>query len=154
MATTNLYAVHAGKDGDALKAVKRVIGYVENPDKTEKKKLITSYECDPRTAAEEFMLDKRAYILRTGRERGKDDVLAYHLRQSFAPGEITPDEANRLGYELAMRFTKGNHSFVVAPIQTKHTFTITSSLMPSIWTVTENSGISRDQKKHWHGSVT
>lgn len=114
MATTNLYAVHAGKDGDALKAVKRVIGYVENPDKTEKKKLITSYECDPRTAAEEFMLDKRAYIFRTGRERGKDDVLAYHLRQSFAPGEITPDEANRLGYELAMRFTKGNHSFVVA----------------------------------------
>ncbi len=114
MSTTNLYAVHAGKDGDALKAVKRVIGYVENPDKTEKKKLITSYECDPRTAAEEFMLDKRAYILRTGRERGKDDVLAYHLRQSFAPGEITPDEANRLGYELAMRFTKGNHSFVVA----------------------------------------
>lgn len=114
MATTNLYAVHAGKDGDALKAVERVIGYVENPDKTEKEKLITSYECDPRTAAAEFMLDKRQYIQRTGRERGKDDVLAYHLRQSFAPGEITPDEANRLGYELAMRFTKGNHSFVVA----------------------------------------
>ena len=114
MATTNLYAVRAGKDGDALKAVQRVIGYVENPEKTERKRLITSYACDPRTAAEEFMLDKRAYIHRTGRERGKDDVLAYHLRQSFAPGEITPEEANRLGYELAMRFTKGRHSFIVA----------------------------------------
>lgn len=44
----------------------------------------------------------------------QNELLAYHLRQSFAPGEITPDEANRLGYELAMRFTKGNHSFVVA----------------------------------------
>ncbi len=114
MATTNLYAVHVGKNGDALKAVKRVIGYVENSDKTKKKKFITSYECDPRTAAEEFMLDKRTYSLRTGRERGKDDVLAYHLRQSFAPGEITPEKANRLGYELAMRFTKGHHSFIVA----------------------------------------
>ena len=41
MATTNLYAVHAGKNGDALKAVKRVIGYVENSDKTKKKKFIT-----------------------------------------------------------------------------------------------------------------
>lgn len=113
MATTNLYAVHPGKDGDALKALQRVIGYVENPEKTEHEKLITAYECEPRTAAQEFMLDKKSYIRRTGRERGKDDVLAYHLRQSFAPGEITPEEANRLGYELAMRFTKGNHSFVV-----------------------------------------
>ena len=28
---------------------------------------------------------------------GKDDVIAYHLRQSFVSGEITPEEANRLG---------------------------------------------------------
>ena len=40
-------------------------------------------------------------------------MLAYQIRQSFVPGEITPEEANRLGRELAMRFTKGNHAFVV-----------------------------------------
>lgn len=49
----------------------------------------------------------------TGRVRGADDVIAYHLRQSFLPGEITPEEANRLGRELASRFTKGNHAYIV-----------------------------------------
>ena len=45
--------------------------------------------------------------------RGSDDVIAYHVRQSFLPGEITPEEANRLGVEFAKQFTKGNHAFVV-----------------------------------------
>ena len=40
-------------------------------------------------------------------------MIAYHVRQSFVPGEITPEEANRLGGEFARRFTKGNHAFVV-----------------------------------------
>lgn len=40
-------------------------------------------------------------------------MLACHVRQSFVPGEITPEEANRLGVEFAKRFTKGNHAFVV-----------------------------------------
>lgn len=34
-------------------------------------------------------------------------MIAYHVRQSFCPGEITPEEANRLGVEFAKRFTKG-----------------------------------------------
>jgi len=41
-------------------------------------------------------------------------VLAYQIRQSFKPGEITPEEANKIGYKLAMRFTKGGHQFIVA----------------------------------------
>ena len=40
-------------------------------------------------------------------------MIAYHLRQSFVPGEITPEDANRLGCELAKRFTKGNHAYIV-----------------------------------------
>ena len=52
-------------------------------------------------------------IAATGRVRGKDDVIAYHVRQSFCPGEITPEKANQLGVEFAKRFTKGNHAFVV-----------------------------------------
>ena len=69
--------------------------------------------CDSRTADAEFLLAKRQYIAATGRVRGADDVIAYHVRQSFRPGEITPEEANRLGVEFAKRFTKGNHAFVV-----------------------------------------
>ena len=50
----------------------------------------------------------------TGREQKKgEDVLCYQIRQSFYPGEITPEEANRVSYELAMRWTKGRHAFIV-----------------------------------------
>ena len=58
-------------------------------------------------------MSKRQYLAKTGRKRGADDVIAYTIRQSFVPGEITPEEANRLGYELARRFTKGKHAFIV-----------------------------------------
>ena len=40
-------------------------------------------------------------------------MIAYQVRQSFRPGEITPEEANRIGYEFAERFLKGNHAFIV-----------------------------------------
>ena len=41
-------------------------------------------------------------------------MLCYQIRQSFKPGEITPEEANQVGYETAMRWTKGKHAFIVA----------------------------------------
>ena len=43
-----------------------------------------------------------------------DFIIAYQIRQSFRPGEITAEEANRIGYELASRFLKGKHAFIVA----------------------------------------
>ncbi|OAA84838.1 Relaxase/mobilization nuclease domain protein [Clostridium ljungdahlii] len=70
------------------------------------------YECDSRTADAESLFSKRQYAALTGRTRGADDVIAYHLRQSFVPGEVTPEEANRIGCELAKRFTDGNHAFI------------------------------------------
>ena len=87
--------------------------YAQNPDKTEQGQLVSSYKCSPLTIDEEFMLTKRQYDLVNGR-RQKSDVIAYQIRQSFRPGEITAEEANKVGYELAMRFTKGKHAFVVA----------------------------------------
>ena len=74
---------------------------------------MSCHECSPLTVDEEFMLTKRQYELATGR-RQKSDIIAYQIRQSFCPGEITAEEANKVGYELAMRFTKGKHAFVVA----------------------------------------
>lgn len=113
MATTRIMPLHIGKGRTISKAVSDIIDYVENPQKTENGKLISCYGCDSRTADAEFVLAKREYITKTGRVRGADDVIAYHLRQSFVPGEITPEEANRIGCELAKRFTKGNNAFVV-----------------------------------------
>ena len=87
--------------------------YAKNPEKTEKGELVTAFGCDPMTVDEEFLLQKRLYFQQTGKTQ-KSDVIAYQIRQSFKPGEITPEEANRLGHELAMRFTKGKFSFIVA----------------------------------------
>lgn len=114
MATTRLIPLHTGKGRNFGKAIRNVIGYVSNPKKTHQGELVTGFGCNPETADGEFLLMKREYIAQTGRLRGKDDVIAYHLRQSFVPGEITPEEANRIGCELAKRFTHGQHAYVVA----------------------------------------
>lgn len=87
--------------------------YVKNPDKTNNGELLSSYECDPKTVQAEFMLSKRQYDDITGRKQASN-VIAYQIRQAFKPGEITPELANKIGYELGLRFTKGNHAFIVA----------------------------------------
>ena len=113
MAATRLIALHKNKGKSVAACLKSRTDYAQNPDKTEQGQLVSSYKCSPLTADEEFMLSKRQYELVTGR-RQKNDVIAYQIRQSFRPGEITAEEANKVGYELAMRFTKGKYAFVVA----------------------------------------
>jgi hypothetical protein len=76
--------------------------------------LIAAHACDPMTAESEFYLSKKLYKKQTGRNQGRHDVIGYHIRQSFKPGEVTPAEALQIGYELALRWTKGKHQFVVA----------------------------------------
>lgn len=113
MATTRIMPLHTGKGRTVGQAISDILDYSKNPQKTDNGQLITSWQCYSRIADAEFLFTKRQYIQKTGRVRGEDDVIAYHLRQSFRPGEITPEEANRLGCELARRFTKGNHAFIV-----------------------------------------
>ena len=105
--------LHVGKGRDISTAIADIIDYVENPQKTDFGKFIYGYECDTRLADAEFLLSKRQYANLTGRNQGADDVIAYHLRQAFKPGEVTPEEANQIGRELALKLTKGNHAFVV-----------------------------------------
>ena len=113
LAATRLIALHKNKGKSVAACLKSRTDYVQNPDKTQQGELVSSYECSPLTVDEEFMLSKRQYELMTGR-RQKNDVIAYQIRQSFKPGEITAEEANKVGYELAMRFTKGKYAFIVA----------------------------------------
>ena len=113
MAAIRLIALHKNKGKSVAACLKSRTDYAKNPDKTNRGELVSSYECSPLTADEEFMLSKRQYELATGR-RQKNDVIAYQIRQSFRPGEITAEEANKVGYELAMRFTKGKYAFIVA----------------------------------------
>ena len=113
LAATRLIALHKNKGMTVAACLKNRTDYIENPDKTEQGQYVSSYACSALTADEEFMLTKRQYDFVNGR-RQKSDVIAYQIRQSFRPGEITAEEANKVGYELAMRFTKGKHAFVVA----------------------------------------
>lgn len=113
MAATRLIAMHQNKGKSVGQCLKDRTDYAKNGDKTEHGEMISSYACDKETVDEEFMLAKQEYLRITGR-KPKGDIIAYQIRQSFKPGEITPEEANEIGYETALRFTKGNHAFIVA----------------------------------------
>ena len=112
---TTYYKKHKISKGETIaQSLKERFDYGQNPDKTEGGELISSYGCDHMTADAEFLLSKAKYKAVTGREQRRDaDVLCYQIRQSFKPGEITPEEANRIGYETAMRWTKGKYQFFV-----------------------------------------
>lgn len=113
MAATRLIALHVNKGKTVAQCLADRTDYLQNAEKTNDGEFISSYECDPKTADEKFLLSKRQYQHITGRDQ-KNNVIAYQIRQSFKPGEITPEEANQVGYETAMRWTKGNHAFIVA----------------------------------------
>ena len=91
------------------------IQYDRKDEKTKDGELVSSFMCSPESAAQEFEISHRLYYQITGRTLPKErDVIMYRVIQSFKPGEVTPEEANRIGYELAMKFTGGQHQFIVA----------------------------------------
>ena len=114
MAATWIKSLHINKGKTLLQSLIERTDYAENPEKTKGGQLITGYSCTPRTAAVQFAISKRDYEYKTGRNNGKSNVIAYHIRQSFKPGEIDAQTANKIGYELVMSFTKGKHAFIVA----------------------------------------
>lgn len=86
MAYTRIHAIKT--------TVHKSIAYICNPDKTEGELLISSFACDAKFARYQFQdaLSKtRNY---------SDDNKAYHLIQSFAPGEVSPEEAHRIGNRI------------------------------------------------------
>lgn len=113
MAATRIIPLHIKKGSTAEKSLAARLDYAENKLKTEGGEFISAYACNPKTAVQEWMLARSQYQFRTGSEP-QNEVIAYQIRQSFKPGEITPELANKLGYELGMRFTKGKYPFIVS----------------------------------------
>ena len=74
-----------------------LIRYVINPKKTDEQVFVSSVGCVPETAARTWMDTKRRF----GRV---DGVQAYHLIQSFKPGEITPELAHEIGNRFAQKY--------------------------------------------------
>ena len=84
----------------------KALDYIENPDKTDGKMLISSFGCSYETADIEF-----GYTLSQALDKGSK--LAFHLIQSFAPGEVDYEKAHEIGKQLADAVTKGQHEYVV-----------------------------------------
>ena len=84
----------------------KALDYIENPDKTDGKMLVSSFGCSYETADIEF-----GYTLSQARDKGNN--LAFHLIQSFAPGEVDYEKAHEIGKQLADAVTKGQHEYVV-----------------------------------------
>lgn len=118
------YKVAAGKG--AVQTMEERFNYGLNPKKLG---ALSSYLCDPATAPAEFLLVKSQYQAETGRavERG---ALFFQIRQAFPPGEVTAEEANQIGYETAMRWTRVSTNFSSVPTSTKGTFIITFITTP------------------------
>ena len=149
MATSRNNVIHQRQGKSKFQSIKDRIDYAINGAKTLNGELVTAYECDPQHAAEEMYFSKLEYFDNTGRDQGDSDILLYHVRQSFKPGEVIVnleatsngkslekvnfeiahqlegtidlEMANKIGHDLAMGFTGGNHQFIVAThIDTAH----------------------------------
>ena len=98
MAYTKIHAIKATVD--------KAIDYICNPNKTDEQIYVSSYACAPETAAIDFK-----YTLDHCRENSPNK--AYHLIQAFAPGEVSYEEAHRIGKELADKVLEGKYSYVL-----------------------------------------
>ncbi|MDE7444248.1 MAG: relaxase/mobilization nuclease domain-containing protein [Lachnospiraceae bacterium] len=99
MAITKIHAVQA--------TIHKAITYICNPDKTDGNTLISSYCCSPETAAFDFKFS-------LSKTKQSDPNKAFHLIQSFMPGEVSYEEAHTIGVELADRLLEGKYSYIVS----------------------------------------
>ena len=90
---------------------KKALDYITNPDKTDEKLLISSFGCSPETADLEFAMT-REQTKKNGMDKG--DNLAFHLIQSFKPGETDAEIAHRLGQQFANEVLKGKYEYVIS----------------------------------------
>lgn len=105
MAISKLKPRHASEGRSIAAVLAERIDYSRNPEKTDGGLLVTGYQCFPETAWQEFAVSKQIYTATTGRKRAPDkDVISYLIIQSFEPGSITPEEANKLVHDIFLYF--------------------------------------------------
>lgn len=133
MATTKIWSVH-GRIADVigyaenpdktanptytpadLQALRDVMNYATNDFKTEQQFYVTGINCVPEIARNQMALTKRRF----GKENG---IVAFHGYQSFAPGEVMPDQVHALGVELAKKLWGDRHEVIVATHLNTHCY--------------------------------
>ena len=86
--------------------LKAALDYIENPDKTDDKMLVSSFGCSYETADIEFQM-----LLDQAFKKGNN--LAHHLIQALEPGENTPEQAHEIGRQLADEVLGGKYPYVI-----------------------------------------
>ena len=99
MAITKIHAIQA--------TVHKAVNYICNPEKTNEGILISSFGCSPETAAFDFKFA-------LSKTKQSDPNKAFHLIQAFMPGEVSHEEAHRIGVELADKLLEGKYSYIVS----------------------------------------
>ena len=92
-------------------SVEKLVKYVTDSDKTEEQTLVSSFGCSPETAAATFEITRQHGI---GNTRDTNGNRAWHLIQSFKPGEVPSEKAHEIGVQLAEQFLKGKYEYIVS----------------------------------------
>ena len=82
------------------------IRYVENDDKTDRQIYVDTINCSKRNAYGEMVAVQKRF-------GSRGEIVAWHGYQSFAAGEVTPDEAFEIGKETARRMWGDKYQIVV-----------------------------------------
>lgn len=100
-----------------LQALRDVMNYTMQDYKTEYQYYITGLNCSPETARQEMMITKKQY-------RKEGGIIAYHGYQSFAPGEVTPEQCHEIGVKLAQKLWGDRFEVIVTTHLARNTCTI------------------------------
>ena len=102
------------KKGQSAGSLEEAIDYAMNRDKTERSVFEDAIGCVCETAYQDMVATKKRY-------HKMDGVQGYHLVQSFAKGEVTPELAHQIGMELAERLLQGKYEAVITThLNTEH----------------------------------
>ena len=94
------------KEKTTAVSLQDALDYASNRDKTEKSCFESSYACTLETAFADMRQTKEHWHKSGG-------VQGYHLVQSFAAGEVTPELAHQIAKELADRVLGGRYEYVI-----------------------------------------
>ncbi len=92
--TTNMEKTLNKSNENEFNDLHNAIEYIESDYKTEKQLYVTGINCSPEIAYQEMIITKKNYSK-------EDGILGFHAFQSFAEGEVTPEQAHEIGVKLA-----------------------------------------------------
>ena len=85
----------------------KAVNYITDKDKTDGEIYVSTFGCTRETIEDDF-----EYTQRKASYHGA--IIAQHVIQSFAEGEVTPEQAHKIGIELAGKFTGHQHEYIIA----------------------------------------